>query len=142
MSLRRTILLPMLLLAGGCTAFPFSSPDGSPNVKKETVVTGERERVSSHARWTRDGEKCIARTAPVLELKKPARHGKVEFAAHDRTPSGCDAIVPQSLVFYTSEQDYTGSDSFRYLRVNPDSGKKRTITVEIKVRAPKAKSGS
>ena len=50
-----------------------------------------------------------------------------------------DGHIP---VFYTSEADFTGSDSFRYLRIDPDSGKRRIITVEIKVRAPKAKSGS
>ena len=124
---RAVVCLAVLALAGCATS---SKP---PKVDNETVRSGRRSLVAYHGRWKVDGETCIPRTPPRLEMVDRPAHGKAESERRDRKPSKCPKAFPHVAVYYTSEPGYRGPDRFTYRRIDPDTGKARLRVIEIEV---------
>lgn len=109
---------------------------------EETVRSGQRERVAAHGRWERRGNDCRPKEPPRLEIAQRPQHGTVEFARKKRRPDHCNRSFAHATVYYVASRDYLGPDRFSYHRIDPESGAKRLVLVEIVVKPPKDGSRS
>ena len=128
--MRFVMLSCLIVLLSACVTIPERTPD---QVRNKTVSEGERTRVASHGRWKNTGTKCFARRTPELRLVQPPAHGGVDFGTLVKTPERCGRGVEHAAVYYTPRAGHLGSDSFSYLRINPDSAKNRLILVRVTV---------
>src|SRR5262245_42551707 len=123
----------ILLLLVARAATPSSEPWKQ---LKATVEAGTRERVAKHGRWDRKGKICTPKEAAHLQLVDKPRHGTVAFGREGRRPRHCDRKLVHAVVYYTAARDYVGSDAFSYLRIDPESGEQRLVTVAVLVERP------
>ena len=110
-----------------------------------TVDSGAKTQIATHFRFN---NQCVASEVEIVVLGVPA-NGTVTYEPKDlvvqaQTPRGgqqpaqcVGKTVPGVAVFYQSKGGFVGTDSFRYLRVNPNDASDRfnaeigyTVTVK------------
>ncbi len=124
-----------LIMLAGCAQLPEREPD---RIKDRTVAYGDKVRISSHGRWkTGANNKCFEKRLYQVELVKRPAHGTVNVEPIRRKRKGCSNKLDMMGIFYTATPGYIGTDEFSYMRVNPDSGKKRLYQVNLKVQKDK-----
>ena len=103
--------------------------------RAETAIvdSGAKTQVATHFRFD---SQCVASPVEIVVVGAPA-NGTVTYEPKDlvvqpQTPRGgqqpaqcVGKTVPGVAVFYQSKRGFVGTDSFRYLRVNPNDAKDR-----------------
>lgn len=116
------------------------------SAQSAVVAAGVNSRVNTHQAYGRGTCRTQRLT---LKLIKPPQHGKVTFkteavvlgtvngAGRPEREECVGKKISAHLVFYQSGKNYTGEDSFSYIRLNADNPADRSngeITVSITVR--------
>src|SRR5262245_1235553 len=115
-----------------------ASPSEPWKVVHARAEAGARERVATHGRWEREHGVCKPKELARLELVDAPRHGSVAFEREEGRPRKCKEKLPQAAVYYTGAPAFRGQDGFSYLRIDPESGERRLVVVEVLVEPAEA----
>jgi hypothetical protein len=125
MSLKRCVLLTLCVALASCAEHP--KPEIA-SVQVRGALSGARQKIESFYNVNPD---CTTGGYPTLKVAKAALHGHVEieqgtaFAEYpkDNIRASCNGRnVPATVVYYTSEPAYVGSDSVAFERIGVSGG--------------------
>ncbi len=128
-----TVLLGFFLLGGCATEIPGPRPFGAPQLRG--VHSGEKDKIDY---FDSLNPNCESEGSQELTVVKAASHGKVSSAPGEDFPSfakdnvryDCNRkLLPSMQVFYQSNADYHGKDSFTIEIRFPNSFLKTVVYV-------------
>lgn len=141
MNVKSFIYLGALAGVGAVLSSCVSAPIGGTKVSesKGTVRSGQRVQVAAISLIKPD---CTYASYPYVAIVKSSSHGKIDMThgmvhakyASDSPVGMCKNPVQGTMVFYTSDPGFTGTDQFtiRYTGLNVEGGvKDNVMTVRV-----------